>query len=62
METGVVMIIGQGRFYADLNIPDLYFNGKKLEKAWFDYDEQGKLVGYTYNEQEARPDVYKRQD
>lgn len=55
METGVVMIIGQGRFYADLNIPDLYFNGKKLEKAWFDYDEQGKLVGYTYNEQEARP-------
>lgn len=55
METGVVMIIGQGRFYADLNIPDLFFNGKRLEKAWFDYDEQGKLVGYTYNEQEARP-------
>lgn len=55
MESGVVMIIGQGRFYADLNIPDLYYNGKRLEKAWFNYDEQGKLVGYTYNEQDARP-------
>lgn len=55
MESGVVMIIGQGRFYADLNIPDLYYNGKRLEKAWFDYDEQGNLVGYTYNEQDARP-------
>lgn len=55
METGVVMIIGQGKFYADLNVPDIYVNGKKLDKVWFDYNEKGELAGYSYNEQEARP-------
>lgn len=55
METGVVMIIGQGRYYADLNVPDVYVDGRRLDKAWFDYDENGELVGYTFDESQARP-------
>ncbi|MDE7135128.1 MAG: serine protease, partial [Muribaculaceae bacterium] len=55
MEKGVVMLFGVGRYYADLNIPDLYYNGERLEKCWFIYDKQGKLVGYSYNERDAKP-------
>lgn len=55
MGTGVVMIIGQGRYYADLNVPNVYVNGKRLDKAWFDYNEKGELVGYTFDESQARP-------
>lgn len=52
MEKGVVMLFGVGKYYANLNIPELHVNGKPLT-AYFLWDDEGNCVGYTFNAQEA---------
>lgn len=53
MEKGVVMIFGTATYYADLNVPDLTTsNGNKLV-AYFLYNDNGELAGYTFDKQAA---------
>ncbi len=55
METGVCLIIGQAVFYADLNVPDIEANGVPITRAWFIFDEDGKVAGISFSEKDAGP-------
>lgn len=53
METGVVMLFGTGRYYANLNVQDVTTESGKPLTAYFLWDEEGNFQGYTFNSQEA---------
>lgn len=53
METGVCLILGQGYYYVDLNVPDVQIGGNKAV-AYFNYDgNTHEVSNLTFNPKEA---------